>query len=432
MKSIFFSLFIWITALLFSFLGIFLMQWNMFVVFSFEEEFAIFNALQILSLLSIGSFFAVGIVNFITKPNKITPIIYTIAAVFISAINLVYLSVLMSKIATPITIINSENIITSVISNAILLPLASFCALSSIITMFMFKIQTVNQSKPKQNSSYSQISSPANQGQPMMVKENTAAIKEFNSDFTSTPNEKTYNMVDKLARLKEDISSNKFRDSFTETPIDEVKVKAKPQQEELKVEQEVPVENIYPIEKENIQVQNDEPIIAQNERFIEEIEEPNDSFNNLLKRPNQKIAPINNLPKVEDLPPIGEPKDPYKQTIVPRRSAKREGEFNNPIGNIAKPLYVERKVRRTPKLDENYQGKVFLGDSDRIWEAMKNQERRIPQRAAKVAPLNPKANTLNGLKKSKSKSIEVDLDKILDPVNEQSSVDLRPTIDWDE
>ncbi len=436
MKSIFLSLFIWLTALLTSFLGIFLMQWTNFVTFTFEAEFAIFNTIQILGLLSIGAFLAVGIVNFITKPNKITPIIYAISAVILSVVNVAYLSVLMSKIATPITIINSDIQITSVVSNAILLTIAAFCALSSIITMFIFKLQTVNKPKPKTNqtvnSSYSQVSSPANRAEPLISKESPSAVKEFNSEFTSTPNEKTYNMSDKLARLKEDISNNNFRHTLNETPLEETNNEPIKREEQRNVQKEDTVENIYPMEREEIQFENSQPKLVENEQFVEQIQEPNDSFNKFLKRPNQKIAPANNLPKVEDLPPIGEPKDPYKQTIVPRRSAKREKEFNNPIGNVAKPLYVDRNVRRTPKLDENYQGKVFLGDSDKIWEAMKNQERRLPQKVSKTAPLSTKWNTTSAPKKSKSKSMEVDLDKILDPVNEQNSVDLRPTIDWDE
>ncbi|AGR41482.1 hypothetical protein [Spiroplasma taiwanense] len=231
----------------------------------------------------------------------------------------------------------------------------------------------------------------------------------INPNFTSTPNEETFNIADKLEQLKNNLNNNVFQEEHMNSVINEVETQ-KTKELDLKSLNDEVSEKIEIIDNLSNNQKNDE--ISKN------------NFSNV-------VSP-NNIPKENDLPPILVPKDPYKETIVPRRSQYRAEKFQKPIGNVVANQNNVNSQRKVPKYDSNYEGKVFLGDSDKIWEAMKKKERNLINNNIALPINQSKVNSLaNSTKKQKTKTIDVDLNKILDPVNEKKS-DFMPTIDWDD
>ncbi|AGR42346.1 hypothetical protein [Spiroplasma diminutum] len=416
-KSIFFGVLILLAGSILSFLGVFLFEGKKFFFNNFDKEYGILNILQIIGLSFILSLFLIGSIRLFSKSGNAISFLYAILAIGSVAINFTFLTMLITK--NPTIIKDGEIIIiTSLLLNIIFLSIGSVALLISIVPMFKAnsnvrqKVRTTKTSVSNNDSS--------EPFKPMVLRDHEQQLKEaeFNPEFTSTPNDETFNMSDKLAKLKEDISNNNFSSGIEqEIQEDEDNNANEPEVLEDEIlEDEINEEELDSINNsENINYDLEKPLI--------------DNFSGQL---NEEKVQTNSLPKIEELPPITEPKDPYKQTIVPRRASQREGEFNKPIGNVVKPVYVEKIERRTARLDENYQGKVFLGDSDRIWEAMKKQERRLVPKTPKTDHLVSKSNIVNSLQSEKTKTMEIDIDRIMDPVNEENREEFTPTIDWDD
>ncbi|WP_338984654.1 hypothetical protein [Spiroplasma endosymbiont of Diplazon laetatorius] len=405
-KGLFFGVLLWLSTLILSFLGSFLIGGSNFYAFNFPQENSIFNILQIAIVIVISLLFVMGVARMAKSNVKALVILYTLLGVTLAGVNIAFL-ILLKQAETSFVGID-------IMANIIMLPIASATALLSIIPMLKMSSGSQTKVVRQKTTATTNTNEPF---KPMVLRENPSEVPEFNPEFTSTPNEETFNMSDKLAQLKEDINNNKFHEESTEEETEDT-VSFDKEQENLTSTHVIDWDD----ETKTQTLEHDdygqfEPLQGQ--------QEPSEPV-------MDRVAPVNNIPKLDELPPITEPKDPYKQTIVPRRSAQRAGDFDKPIGNVVKPLYVERVERKTPRVDENYQGKVFLGDSDRIWEAMKKQERRLAPKAPKTDHLVSKSNIVNSLQKEKTQTMEIDIDKILDPVNDQNDEDFTPTIDWDD
>ncbi|AUB31892.1 hypothetical protein [Spiroplasma floricola] len=424
--NIFFSVFSWVTASVLSFLGFFLIG-EQFGIFVSTSELSLLRSLQITSILLIILLFIFGILEVSIKKGVIIPILYTIPAIVLAILNIVFLVNLMQKF-TSLSL--QISIVSYFLKNIITLSISSLLLLTSIVPIFLLSKKTDKNIKEKDNilskKSLNDLSS-------ITSSENSKKSPEFNPEFTSTPNEKTFNMVDKLAKLKEDINNNKFHE---EELIEEKNIPLEKDFFDDNSLENVPLENnAYENNSLDVEFLDNNPIFKVEKPILKE-DKYEEFENNSIKKATNKamknVAPVNDIPKLEELPPILEPKDPYKQTIVPRRSAQRAGEFDQPIGNVVKPTYVQRNIRKTAKLDENYQGKVFLGDSDRIWEAMKKQNRKLTPKKLKTDQGLSKSSTVNNLSRGKTKTMEINMDNILDPVNNKKDDQFTPTIDWDE
>ncbi|QHX36873.1 hypothetical protein [Spiroplasma sp. BIUS-1] len=414
-KSLFFGVLIWLAALTISFIGGFLIGGNQFIAFSFEKDFQLFNYLQAALVSFIGLLIILGITKFASKKSGVVNIFYILLSLALAAINIVLLVMLIQK--NPISVDTKLN--------TIMLAIASGLSVISIFPICKISSSSKVKVAKAKNTRTEEISEPF---KPMVLRENPSEIPEFNPDFTSTPNEETFNISDKLAQLKEDINNNNFPET---EELNEDTASYDKTQEELTRTHVIDWDDETQTQtSENLNFEDFEPLKSDENTQYNEFE--NTPNNEPLKPVMENVAPINNIPKLEELPPILEPKDPYKQTIVPRRAAQRAGEFDQPIGNVVKPTYVERTERKMPRVDENYQGKVFLGDSDRIWEAMKKQERNLTPKAPKTDHLVSKSNIVNSLQSEKTKTMEIDIDSIMDPVNDQNDEDFTPTIDWDD
>ncbi|WP_339020511.1 hypothetical protein [Spiroplasma endosymbiont of Atherix ibis] len=426
--NIFFGVLSWLTALILSFFGFFMIG-DKFGLFNSVLGFSLLRNLQIVSILILLLLFIFGILGLSIKKGIAIPTLYTILAVSLVIISIVFLISLIQKYSS-LTI--NISVISLFLKNIIILSISSILLLVSIVFIFL-----VSKNKDQKVTEKSNVLSKSalNDLSSISSKESVKKIPEFNPEFTSTPNEKTFNMVDKLAKLKEDINNNKFHE---EELIEEEKDSSLENAffdnnslENIPLEDDSYKNNSLGVDflENNKSSSKSEDIILQENKYSE-IEN-----SSIARKPNdvmKNAAPVNNIPKLEELPTIIEPKDPYKQTIVPRRSAQRAGEFDQPIGNVVNPTYVQRNIRKTPKLDENYQGKVFLGDSDRIWEAMKKQNRKLTPKKLKTDQGLSKTNTVNNLNKQKTKTMDINIDNILDPVNNQNDEQFTPTIDWDE
>ncbi|AUM62860.1 APC family permease [Spiroplasma monobiae] len=415
-KSIFFGVLLWLSTLILSLLGIFLISGSTFAILPFQNDFEHLNIMQIIALVCLPLLTILGVSAFSTRNGKVLPSLYTVVTLLLIANNIIYVINLM-QIDNTQTNIDLSNLRL----NLILISIGMLTAVLTTIPMFMLSKTSQSTAVKRKNTS---VSPPSEPFKPMVLRENPSEIPEFNSEFTSTPNEETFNISDKLAQLKNDINNNNF--TYSDELNEDTLSYDKTQEELTKTHVIDWGDETQTQTSENFNFDEFEPLSANEEQ------NQNNSFNEPVEPVMPNVAPINNIPKLDELPPIREPKDPYKQTIVPRRSAQRAGEFDQPIGNVVKPTYVDRIERKTPKVDENYQGKVFLGDSDRIWEAMKKQERRLAPKAPKTDHLVSKSNIVNSLQSEKTKTMEIDIDSIFDPVNDQNDENFTPTIDWDD
>jgi hypothetical protein len=126
------------------------------------------------------------------------------------------------------------------------------------------------------------------------------------------------------------------------------------------------------------------------------------------------------------------PADPYKQTILPRRRRDNmdSAKYTNPIGNTPEKI-ASNNVRRSSKPEvhtEDYKDKIFLGDSDRIWAAMKQQDRSVLEKIKREDALTnkPKAQTKS------QKTVEINKKQSTVEIKTKTNKDTLPTIDWDD
>ncbi|QEH62124.1 hypothetical protein SCHIN_v1c09310 [Spiroplasma chinense] len=271
----------------------------------------------------------------------------------------------------------------------VLIVLATFStiiAIASVSKTFKGINDEKVSKKAKQKTNNSENYEEQNQ-EPINYQNNK--MPQPDPNFTSSPSDETFNIADKLQKLRNDLANGIFDES------------------QLTEEQTKELERF-------------------DQQFVEEtvIEKPVESTKVQVKQ--QQPDPIEYT---------GSPKDPYKQTIVPRRAAQKAREYNKPIGNVVSAQAVQTKEeRKAAKYDESFQGKVFLGDSDRIWQAMQKQNREIKPKTPTADHVVSKSNIVNSLQKEKTQTMELDSNKFMDPIHGESDYEQTssPTIDWDD
>ncbi|ASP28002.1 hypothetical protein SCORR_v1c02270 [Spiroplasma corruscae] len=208
--------------------------------------------------------------------------------------------------------------------------------------------------------------------------------------FTSTPNEETFNISDKLSELKHNLHNNVIPEG---------------------------IENFIPKSKQVSQKIEEDTQDETNNTYFE----PSNEEQNYDDFETTKTADLNPTTLVKENPnnAYTGPIDPYKQTIVPRRfEGVKSGKYSTPIGNIAALNMENKEPRKKPLYDESYQGKIFLGDSDRIWDALKKQ-------ATDVYKIKPRSN----LRKDITETVVDPLNSVEKKNNDKKNVS---TIDWDD
>ncbi|WP_338969416.1 hypothetical protein [Spiroplasma endosymbiont of Labia minor] len=155
----------------------------------------------------------------------------------------------------------------------------------------------------------------------------------------------------------------------------------------------------------------------------------------------QAVNANSNIVKVVEKPQFDNSiKDPYKQTIIPRRSGV-SNHFDRPIGNT-KQTQPKKAEHKRPELIDSYKNKVFIEDSDRIWDALKQQERpgiNVPLPDAQVNNINDsdeykrnQAEQLNENTNTNNTSISPNNNETPNNNENTDSEDSQFSIDWGE
>ncbi|KAF5275512.1 hypothetical protein FQR65_LT16610 [Abscondita terminalis] len=219
--------------------------------------------------------------------------------------------------------------------------------LSLISIIFVFKKQSglIHKSTSNSTSNSQNTMDLVNRFNQNNDEEN----QQPNFNFTSTPTEAP-SAQDKINELRESLANDNLENAqFDETEYEQTVI--------------------------NHQEESTNEIQSQIEQVEAEIELLKNQQSNLESQNNIDTQPILNKPqevnRVEQKVSTAvknyesSPKDPYLQTIVPRRAVQKAADFSKPIGN--KRLSESNNFReRNAKVDQSYQNKVFLGDSDRI------------------------------------------------------------------
>ncbi|AOG60676.1 hypothetical protein SHELI_v1c07270 [Spiroplasma helicoides] len=386
-----------------------------------------------------------GILSLSLSKNKSVKIINLVFACLLLALTFVSFFSLPWKSLIEGTYFDLSNVVFSQKINYWLFGIVAIVFLIfSVVFSSLINQKTESTNKPKDK--HEKMKSPNNQAmqnnQSYQENQSNVNMAQFgvqqqyqdnsiDQSFTSTPNEETVNIADKIKKLRDDLSENKFDELHS--------------QEQANMTEEENYGN-------DLNQWNTQEIV--NDLELQQIQEDfSNTNNNVNSIPNK----INSVPAPQPIPGglsknsnVGNTaefyydnntlKDPYKETIVPRRVAKEKAnDYKGPIGNIPRQesKYVS-ETRRQAFVDEKYQGKVFLGDSDRIWEAMKKQNRNIvPPKKENNKNLdisNSESNIINQFKRDATTTLEVDTKNIFDPINDVENDDSNAssTVEWDD
>ncbi|AKU79473.1 hypothetical protein [Spiroplasma turonicum] len=392
-----------------------------------DNSFLISQSLVIIAILVNLVFWFFSL---LTKELKVISFIKSFLALFLLISSAYFLILLYLQLDE----LSFAYINISILLNYSLLALGSALSLTCFILFLVYSI--VLNKKPKRviKRSPSIQSEPVSQNSIEESNDEVYNETAFNvsneekpnlveESFTSTPNEETFNISDKLSELKHNLHNNVLpNDEEVEQNINLEEHNNNDSSVDEDISEYLDENTIDDFNREQILDNNDinpttfvrSPIVN-NGAILS-----NSSNNNKIKNNDTQSASKASMQPNKEAEYKG-PIDPYKQTIVPRRfSSVKSGKFEGPIGNIVKNLSSSNKEnRKKPVYDQNYQGKIFLGDSDRIWDALKKQ-----------------ASDVYKNENFEKKDNNLEKNKILDPLNsvenlndEQKSVS---TIDWDD
>lgn len=385
----------------------------------YATDLKVFSYMVIASMVGMT---LIGILRYILFKNKTLSIISSLTSVFAFVALLVYFfnvnpflddgwSLNYNNPAF-IIVANPTRIISIV--GIVLLGITGIYSVISIVITFRIKNlasdKTVNHEKISKSFLDTQETEDISENDKNLVKN----ANLVDNSFTSTPNDETYNIADKLQKLREDLAGGIFDERLfntdSETNDTEIKREDNLQYDGQNIDEEIDNDDSINL---NERISEDKVLVEEDHLVSEEADE---------------------FPR-EPQPPV----DPYRQTIIPRRSLDRKVEYKKPIGN--KPfseLSQPSRERREAKYDSNYQGKVFLGDSDRIWEAMKKQKRLNTNSSPQIeAPSNPDdSSKIEEVQIETTITPELAPKKVIDPLSENQQIKnndpIYPTIDWDE
>ncbi|QBQ07966.1 APC family permease [Spiroplasma gladiatoris] len=349
-----------------------------------QKAFIVINLFVYIGLIAILIFHFITLINSNTIWAKNTTLDYTKTNITnLSKFLFVYLPIALIAIYLVLNIINIA---------------LTFANNTNVVKPVVQKQQNVstNNNFVNQNNFSPSFQNQAN------LEADSQNEPEPDLSFTSTPNDETFNIADKIQKLRNNLAENDFENMDVESQFlatDEVNESEEQQVYETQEHEEVletPVDKSESIEKE----------IVQEDKYSNTVEEYLD---------------------------FDKPKDPYKQTIIPRRLvAQKASLYKQPIGNVVNNIKTkEQRERKEPRIDLDYEGKVFLGDGDRIWEVIKNQKRRVSQKNKNSNNLNESFNVVDKLQREKTKTLEIDVNKIFDPINDDSD-QKSTTIEWDD